>query len=280
MEEDLMDLAFERSTYKHTTMGFLEDIEAMPEKYDYSLEFFDRHYVPRKAVIFVVGDFDAERVMKLIREHYAGWTRPGRDVSIPEEPEQMEQRRTHIEWDNEVLPQMLLGYKAPAYSATDRDFAALTVLGELLFGETSDLYRELVLDEQVVEELDFWDWPHRDPALWITHVTFKKRDFDGVLARIDEAIDTVAGGGTDPERLEAVKSHYRYSFVLGLETPRSVANQLSFYATLDGDPATADRFLTTVGEVTAEDVARVAREYLVAEKRTIVTLAHGAGEGE
>lgn len=285
MEEELMDLAFEKSTYKHTTMGFLEDIESMPGKYRYSLEFFDRHYVPGKAVIFVVGDFDEDEVMEHIRTQYAGWTKDGEDLEMPAEPEQHEMRRDHVPWKTPVLPQLLVGYKAPAYSTASRDYAALTVIGEMVFGKTSPLYRKLVLEEQIVEELDFWDWPHRDPALWIYHVSLKKEAFDEVLSQVDDAIRQIAEGATTPERLDAVKSHYRYDFVLGFETPRSVANQLSFYATLDGDPASADRFLAQVDALSLEDIRDVAAKYLVDQKRTVITLSHdedvaSRGDGE
>jgi zinc protease len=42
---------YREHTYRHTTMGFLEDIVAMPEQYEYSKMFFDRWYRPEKAAI-------------------------------------------------------------------------------------------------------------------------------------------------------------------------------------------------------------------------------------
>ena len=44
--ERISDLSYSVHTYKHTTMGFIEDIEAMPDQLDYSKEFFDRWYRP------------------------------------------------------------------------------------------------------------------------------------------------------------------------------------------------------------------------------------------
>ena len=37
LNEVLHDTAFDRHTYKHTTMGFLKDVQDMPNQYDYSL---------------------------------------------------------------------------------------------------------------------------------------------------------------------------------------------------------------------------------------------------
>src|SRR5689334_22105715 len=38
LEEVLTDTAFDRHTYKHTTMGFLKDVQDMPNQFDYSLK--------------------------------------------------------------------------------------------------------------------------------------------------------------------------------------------------------------------------------------------------
>jgi zinc protease len=185
----------------------------------------------------------------------------------------------HRDWKNPVLPQMLVGYKVPAYDNASVDYAALTLIGEMLFGKTSQLYRKLVLEDQVAEDIEFWDWPHRDPCVWLVYFKFKKQVFDDALADLDAALQDIIDGKTSQERLDAVKSHYRYDFVLGLDTPRRVANTLSFYATLDGDPASADRFLVNVDRVSLEDLERVASTYLVTTGRTVVTLAHEAGKG-
>ena len=46
MVEALYDNAFTTHTYKHTTMGFVKDIEDMPNQFAYSRQFFDRYYRP------------------------------------------------------------------------------------------------------------------------------------------------------------------------------------------------------------------------------------------
>ena len=82
MVETLYDNAFTTHTYKHTTMGFLKDIENMPNELAYSRQFFDRYYRPDNVVILVVGDADPETVFKLVEKRYGGWKRgrqaPGR----------------------------------------------------------------------------------------------------------------------------------------------------------------------------------------------------------
>ena len=55
------DNAFNVHTYKHTTMGFLKDIEDMPNQFDYSKTFFDRWYRPEYTTVIVAGDVDRGR---------------------------------------------------------------------------------------------------------------------------------------------------------------------------------------------------------------------------
>src|SRR5690606_1038216 len=56
MWETLSALAFTRHTYGHTTLGYLRDIDRMPEELAYSRAFFRRFYTPDNATIIVAGD--------------------------------------------------------------------------------------------------------------------------------------------------------------------------------------------------------------------------------
>src|SRR5687768_8346579 len=47
------DNAFTTHTYKHTTMGFIKDVEDMPNQYAYSKTFFDRWYRPEKTTLVI-----------------------------------------------------------------------------------------------------------------------------------------------------------------------------------------------------------------------------------
>src|ERR1035437_7127041 len=73
---------------KHTTMGFLKDIEDMPNQYDYSLKFFDRYYRPEYTTIIVVGDVKAKAVRAMVDKYWGEWKRGSYQPDIPVEPAQ------------------------------------------------------------------------------------------------------------------------------------------------------------------------------------------------
>ncbi len=86
----------------------------------------------------------------------------------------------------------------PAFAPTDRTRVAAELLAELAFGETSETYRRLVLEEQVVEFLDANVDEHRDPGL--LDITTRVKDpakVDYVLGVIDATIAGVRAAPPD-----------------------------------------------------------------------------------
>src|SRR5581483_2862804 len=71
--EVMRDHAYTTHTYKHTTMGFLRDIEAMPEQLEYSRAFFDRWYRPEYTTLLLVGDVTPEEALPLVERYWGDW---------------------------------------------------------------------------------------------------------------------------------------------------------------------------------------------------------------
>ena len=127
LEEKLNDTAFTKSTYKHTTMGFLKDIQDMPNQYEYSINFFSRFYRPENCTIIVTGSFNPEEAISLIKKYYSAWKRGNYETANPEEPEQSEEKRAQVDYQGDTLPILAIAYKAPAFSPESKDFAALKI---------------------------------------------------------------------------------------------------------------------------------------------------------
>src|SRR5436189_4937659 len=100
LNEVLYDTAFVRHTYKHTTMGFLKDIQDMPNQYEYSLTFFDRYYRPEYTTIIVVGDVKAKAVRAMVDKYWGEWKRGSYKPEIPVEPAQNGARKAHVDWQS------------------------------------------------------------------------------------------------------------------------------------------------------------------------------------
>jgi zinc protease len=275
--EKVRDTAYTTHTYRHTTMGFLEDIRDMPNQYAYSLEFFRRFYTPHNCVVLVVGDFDVEATYRLIQEYYGPWKVPAFTPQIPAEEAQTQPRSAHIDWDNPTLPYVAVAFKMPAFDAKVRDSAALDLLSLLLYDENSPLYQELVLRDQKVEELNVYAPLRRDPGLFLVYARVKDpSQLDAVRERIYQTAEEAARTPVDARRLADVKSNIRYSFAMSLDTARSVAAHLTRYIGLSGEASVINDMYRRYDEVTGEDLMRVASLYLTRASSTEVTLTGGA----
>src|SRR5215470_17721815 len=110
LDEVLSETAFDRHTYRHTTMGFLKDIQDMPNQYDYSLKFFDRYYRPEYTTILVVGDAKPKPVHDLVAKYWSDWKRGEYKADIPAEPPQTEPRTGHVNWPSPTLPIVVIAF--------------------------------------------------------------------------------------------------------------------------------------------------------------------------
>jgi zinc protease len=278
--EALREAAFDVHTYGHTAMGLVEDIKAMPTKYEYSREFFNRYYRPDNCVIIVSGDVQPEPTFAVIEQHYAAWKSGYVAPKVRKEPKQKAERRIEVPYEGKTKPQILIGYKAGAFVPGDRRFVASMALAELAFGETSEIYRALVLDEQLAESISSGAADSRDPGLWLIHATVKDpAQVEAVMARIDQTVARFRDTAVAADQLDAVKSHMKYRFLLGLDTPRSVAENAADIIGVAGELEAVETLYTTLGQVTPEDVRAAAQEWLRDQQRTVV-LVREAKPGE
>jgi zinc protease len=271
--EALRKAAFARHTYGHTTMGFEADIKRMPELYDYSKQFFDRFYRPENVVVLIAGDVEVEPTLALVRKHYGDW-RPGyRPTQVPPEPPQTEERRIQVKYEGRSLPILWVSYKAPAFAPADRGWVASWLLADLAFGETSELYKKLVLDEQVVEFLSAeLNW-NRDPGLFDVLTMVKDpTKVDYVLGEIDKTVARYQENAVAATRLADIKSRTKYGFLMDLATPDAVAGGLARLVAITGGIEAVDTMFATLAAVTPADVQNAAREVLRANRRTVGVL--------
>jgi len=275
--ETLLDTAFVRHPYKHDTMGYLKDVQDMPNQYDYGIEFFKRYYRPEYTTIIVAGDVARDQVRVMVDQYWGKWKRGNYRADIPVEPPQEEPRTANVVWQGPTLPLLAVSYHVPAYSDRNPDWATLNVLSYLGFSETSDFYQRLVIKDQKIDQLDADIAASPDPFLFTVSARIKKQDDvryvkDEVLATLEKYANTPV----EKEPLEAVKQHLRYQYSLSLNNTQSIAvaaaRALRSQRDLDG----INRLYTLYASVSPEDIQRVAKKYFTDKNRTIVTLTGGS----
>lgn len=273
LNETMQEKAYTKHTYRHSTIGFLADVKAMPTRYAYSKTFFDRWYRPDNCTIVVAGDVKHDELVALVKQHYGAWKKGTADIKIPVEPKQTVEQSSSLTWPLPTLPVLYMGYHIPATHADIADAAALGALSEALFGETSPLYQSLFINEQKVAGLNAWADSKRDPGLFCVMARIRSpQDVESVKARIEDALASAAKTPIDPAKLNAIKAHLRYGFAGTLESADAVALAVSESIAVSGHPDGMNALYEAYSKLTPADLTRVAGKYFEKSNRTVVTL--------
>jgi zinc protease len=278
LDEVLYETAFKQHTYAHTTMGYLQDVQDMPNQYGYSLEFYDRFYRPEYATVLVVGDVTRDRALELTKKYFGEWKHGSYEPKIPAEPPQTGSRDAHVDWPSPTLPWLAVAFKGPAYSDETKDKPALDLLREIAFGENSDIYRRLVLEQQKVDDLGVDFGNHPDPELFTVYARIKDvKDVNEVREQVLATFARFTKETVEQTKLDATRSRMRYSFALRMNSSPAIAAALAPYVLLRRTPDTINRVFAVYQEVTPQDIRAMAAKYFTGNNRTIVTLATKAG---
>lgn len=269
------DNAYALHPYKHTTMGFIEDIEDMPNEFDYSRTFFERWYRPEYTALIIAGDVDVDETMALVRQYWGNWNPPPAEtLAIPEEAAPEGPVYANVEWPSDTLPYVTVGFHGPAVLPDPYEWAALNMIFELYFSETSALYKRLVEQEQVVDQFFTYAPARVDP--YLATVFARVKDPAQATYVRDEILRTFALAReeqVDEARLDEAKSNLRYGFTRGLDNTGDIAAELASWVHLERDYDTINRVYGAYDTLAASDLHEVANAYFTDARMVVTTLA-------
>jgi zinc protease len=277
LNEELYKMAFTVHPYHWPTIGWMRDIEAI--SIDDCRTFYRTYYAPNNATVVLCGDVDEDAALALIESHYgkipAAQLPPDRAQA---EPAQTAERRQV--WQKQVTADKLrIGYKGPAIG--NPDYAALEVVSEILFGgNSSRLHRRLVVDTEIASSSHAASAPFRDPGLYEISVGLQRGHSSAEAeAIIYKELEHLGSQQLESHELDTAKTRLLTHFWRELRPQAGKAEALGHYETTVGDYRKLFGVADGYRAVTADDVARIVRTYLVPERRTVVIAAPQKGRG-
>ncbi|MDH5500395.1 MAG: insulinase family protein [Gammaproteobacteria bacterium] len=274
--ERIRALAFKDHTYRHTTMGFIEDIEMMPDQIEYSKTFFDRWYRPEKTALILVGDVDPEASFDLVKKYFGSWKRGKYTAEIPAEPPPSGPVYEHIQWDSPTQPYLFIAFRGPAYAPTEKDMPSMDLLSSIYFSDSSELYRKLVLEDQSVDLIETYFPDRKDPNLLMIYARLTDESY---AADVESAIhETLARARTElvpAAKVAATKSRLRYQFTAQLDNSGDIGAVLASFVQFWRTPETINEVYRSYDALTAGDLRTYADKYFNDAGRVTVTLSSG-----
>jgi zinc protease len=255
--------------YAHSTIGDMKDLENAP--LSAVQEFFDAYYAPNNAVLTLVGDFDPNEALALVKKHFGDIRQRNRPAYEPGAiTPQTEERTESMVDDLAQLPGFHVAYHIPP--ARDPDHYALDLLAMALGdGESSRLYQELVKKRELLSSLNVGTDSRRGPDLFsFWAVVAEGKDPKPARQVIFSEFEKIAKSGLTPRELEKAKNRTRSMFVFALSSSLSRALVLGQYELYFGNAELLRTELDHYLAVTNDDIKRVASRYFAPQSRTVL----------
>ncbi len=275
--ETMLRLAFpEGHPYRHPTIGFMEDLDAA--SLDDVRAFFRTFYTPDNAVLVLVGDLEAERGFDLAERYFGDIPRgPGApQVTAPQVERRPEARDTI--YDKVQFPRVYVFNHAPAFGQDG--FEAADVLSYLLAdGKSSRLYRKLVYEMRIAQDVTAQVWPTEDCGLSFIVATARPGvEAEALESAILETVDGVRSGELAGRETEGGVNRTLRELVNALDGVGPRSDAIATAATFLDRPGYVNELFDRVSSVDSEAVVNVAEEWLTPERRAVLHVLPRASE--
>lgn len=289
LDEAVKAMAFTAHPYHHPVIGYKGDLLAMTR--DELYHYYQTFYMPNNAVLVLVGDFDAETMLRHVERHFADLPRgPELPRMHAVEPEPQGERRVTIRRPGPAQ-YVQIGYLAP--DCRSPDFAPMAVLDAVLSGakalsfmgggaqtnRSARIYKALVETELAAAA---WSGflPTRDPFLLELSATVRDgREAAAVEAALLAEVEKIRQDGVGADELAKVLKQVRAQVAYSAESVTNQALLIGMWEVLDSYRR-VDTLLDELTAVSAEDVRRVAQRYLTERRRVVGHFVPTAEEDE
>jgi zinc protease len=262
--------------YKRPGIGDIDNLEAATLQD--VIAFHDTYYRPDDATLVVAGDFDPAQLKAWVDTYFGPIARP--QAPIPrvtaQEPAWPTDRVAHVAGPQVPLPAVALIWQAPPIASPD--IPALKVAAALLAaGESSRLNQSLVYRQQVAAEAGFDPELRAGPGLLVAYaIAAGGQPPARVAAALDAEVRRLGSEPIPPAELAKVKTQLLTRALIERQTPHGEASSLAEAAVLYGNPAEANRELDDLQRVSAADVQRVMRKYVLGTHKVTLTYTQQA----
>jgi zinc protease len=265
--EQLGATAFQIQPYRWPIIGWMEDLSRL------TLEdlkaYYRMYYHPSNAFLVVVGDFKKEDLLSRIEKAFGSYpkeTMPNQEKA--KDPPQNGERRIFVKKEAQ-LPFVVMGYHVP--NLREPDSYVLEVIAVILSGgKSSRFYQSLVREKRLVLSADAdYSLLSRDPGLfYFSADLLPGKEVADVENALDQEMERLHKERVGDQELEKAINQLESSFIFSQD---SIFYQAMLLAQLEIalDWRVIDDYLPSIRKVSAEDIQRVAKQYLIPDNRTV-----------
>jgi zinc protease len=247
--------------------GYPETVEGIQRRdlIDYHQQFF----VPNNAILSIVGDFRIPEILPLIENRFGSWARrPFTLPSVPKPSRQTTLREKYIPMPSAQQLNIYLGHLG--VERANPDFYALQVLDTILGGGAGFTAR---IPQRLRDELglayttyaSITSTAGMDPGRFIAYIGTSPDNMKLAIEGLLNEIRRIVAEPVTADELQDAKDYLTGSFVFAFESSSQIARFLVHAEVYGLGFDFIEKYPPLIRAITAEDIARVARQYLDTE---------------
>ncbi len=265
--ESLYATAFTAHPYRHPVIGWKSNVRYM-SVHDIR-RFYRDYYIPSRMTIVVVGRIDIEKTFAVI-DKYFGKLKYGPDPGEIKiiEPEQVGERRSVVRMASK--PMILIAWKKPAAPSVE-DFTFDIIAAALGSGDSSRLYKSLVLDRKIANNIYAWNGApgarydnlfgiFASPAEGVTPEQLELE----IYAEIKKFRESVTLSEVD-----RVINMSESEFVFMLDDNDGIAGQLGYCQSVFGDWRYLVSYIDMIKSINMDMIREAMDKYITEDNRTV-----------
>jgi predicted Zn-dependent peptidase len=259
--------AFLAHPYSIPTIGWMSDIEQL--NVPQMTAFHNKYYVPANLAGSLVGDFQMDEALRLIKKYFGPLPKQERPPDVTtQEPWFTGERTVSVTLD--ANPQVMIGYHRPDFS--DSNHYAFEVLEMLLGnGRTSRLYRTLVLEQKIAADISVWTGPGQrySNLLDIDVVPMSPHTNQEMVAAVDHEIEVLKTQPVPQHELQKIVNQIEAAFIAQMNSNMGMAGELANAQQLYGNWQYILTYRDHIAKVTPDDIMRICKQFLTKENRVV-----------
>lgn len=232
--------------------------------------FYDTNFGAQRTTIYVVGNFDAEKVKEVVKNQLADW-RKGAKENYPVAQAQSSGKVKII--DRPGAPQSTIYYGLPVADPSSPDYIALDVMNTLLGGSFGSR-----ITSNIREDKGYTYSPssalvaNYKSGIWYESADVTTEFTGASVAEIKKEIVRLQTEAPSKAELDGMKSYKSGIYVLQNSTPNGIIGQLNFLDVHNLDESFLVNQVKNINAVTPQQVQEMAKKYITPEKMTLIVV--------
>lgn len=272
LSQEVRSMLYVQHPYHNPTRGWRTDVEQLTAAQ--LKAYYDKYFWPDNCTLVLCGDFDAVNAQALIEKYFGGISKapnPVPQLKLAQEPQRGE-RRTTIKYpgNKEILE---MAFHGPALE--DPDAPAMVVLEKLLNAPMSGRLKTKLVDTKVCAAATCAFEAKKDPGFITLTCTALPATFSAqqkIIEAVDAMLAQLRSQTVSDAELRRARNQAEFSYCSEREGPYRAGFHLGYFDNVSSWKD-ADAWTDKLRTVSAADVQRAAKRYLVSDNRVVGWLA-------